>query len=80
MARELHEEWSVEPERLSIEALISLPSGVILLVGLAWLPDGAEVKPDHEHDEFAWWPAELADWPPEADEPLRRIAALLSGV
>jgi 8-oxo-dGTP diphosphatase len=80
MARELHEEWSVEPERLSIEALISLPSGVILLVGLAWLPDRAEVKPDHEHDEFAWWPAELADWPPEADEPLRRIAALLSGV
>ncbi len=77
MARELHEEWSVEPARLSIEALIRLPSDIVLLVGLARLSDGAEVTPDHEHDEFAWWPAELADWPPEADEPLRRIAALL---
>jgi hypothetical protein len=78
MGRELREEWSVKPERLTIEALVRLPSGVVLLVGLAWLAEGAEVTPDHEHDDFAWWPAELAKWPPEADEPLRRMGVLLT--
>ncbi len=78
MGRELHEEWSVEPERMRIEALVLLPSEVVLLVGQAWLPDGASVVPDHEHDEFAWWPADVQRWPAEADEPLRRMAVLLS--
>ena len=78
MRRELLEEWSVEPERLQIEALLQLPSEVVLLIGQAWLADGATVTPDHEHDEFAWWPADLASWPPEADEPLRRLAQLVS--
>lgn len=78
MSRELQEEWSVQAQRLSIEALVLLPSEVALLVGLAWLAPGAAVAPDHEHDEFAWWPADVAQWPPEADEPLRRMAALLS--
>jgi 8-oxo-dGTP diphosphatase len=78
MTRELEEEWSVKPERLSVEALVGLPSEVVLLVGLAWLPEGAEVTPDHEHDEFAWWPAEIDRWPPEADEPLRLMAAMLA--
>src|SRR5580704_18056137 len=41
LTRELQEEWSVEPERLSIEALVCLESRVVLLVGMAWLPDGA---------------------------------------
>ena len=77
MVRELREEWSVEAERLSIEALIALPSEVVLLVGQAWLPAGATVTPDHEHDEYAWWPADIEQWPAEADEPLRRMAALL---
>jgi ADP-ribose pyrophosphatase YjhB (NUDIX family) len=77
MGRELGEEWSVEPRQLSIEALICLPSEVVLLVGLAWLAEGADVKPDHEHDEFAWWPADIGHWPQHADEPLRRMAALL---
>jgi ADP-ribose pyrophosphatase YjhB (NUDIX family) len=77
MARELQEEWSVEPERLQVEALIRLPSRVVLVVGQAWLAPGAEVVPDAEHDEFAWWPAAVADWPAEADAPLRGIAALL---
>jgi 8-oxo-dGTP diphosphatase len=36
------------------------------------------VAPDHEHDEFAWWPAEIEQWPQEADEPLRRIGTLLA--
>jgi len=78
MGRELLEEWSVQPERLQIEALVLLPSGVVLLVGQAWLPAGASVTPDHEHDEFAWWPADVEDWPSEADEPLRRMGLLLS--
>lgn len=78
LVRELEEEWSVVPERLSVEALIGLPTGLVLLVGLAWLPAGAEVVPDHEHDAHAWWPAGVEDWPAEADEPLRRVAALLS--
>jgi 8-oxo-dGTP diphosphatase len=78
MRRELREEWSVEPERLRIEALVRLPSDMVLLVGQAWLPDGATVSPDHEHDEFAWWPAEVERWPAEADEPLRRMGVLLS--
>jgi 8-oxo-dGTP diphosphatase len=78
MSRELLEEWSVRAERLQIEALVRLPSEVVLLVGQAWLPEGASVTPDHEHDEFAWWPADVADWPAEADEPLRRMATLLA--
>jgi 8-oxo-dGTP diphosphatase len=78
LVRELEEEWSVDPERLSVEALIGMASGVVLLVGLAWLPPGAEVVPDHEHDAFAWWPAAVEDWPAEGDEPLRRVAALLA--
>jgi ADP-ribose pyrophosphatase YjhB (NUDIX family) len=78
MTRELQEEWSVAPERLTVEALVCLPSEVVLFVGMAWLPDGADVVPDAEHDEFAWWPADVEQWPAEADEPLRRMAALLA--
>jgi ADP-ribose pyrophosphatase YjhB (NUDIX family) len=78
LARELHEEWSVAPDRLSAEALVRIPSGLILFVGVAWLPAGAEVTPDHEHDAFAWWPAEVERWPDEADAPLRAMAALLA--
>jgi ADP-ribose pyrophosphatase YjhB (NUDIX family) len=78
MRRELREEWSVQSERMSIEALVVLPSDVVLLVGLAWLPEGAQVAPDAEHDEYAWWPADVEQWPEEADEPLRRMASLLA--
>lgn len=78
LVRELAEEWSVRAERTTIEALVLLPSGVVLLVGHAWLPPGATVKPDAEHDEFAWWPAEVERWPEEADEPLRLMAGLLA--
>jgi ADP-ribose pyrophosphatase YjhB (NUDIX family) len=77
LARELREEWSVEAEDMQIEALVRLPSGMVLLVGQAWLPDGAEVTPDAEHDEYAWWPADVEQWPEVADEPLRRTAVLL---
>ena len=78
LARELEEEWSVAPERLTVEALVRLPSGLVLLVGMAHLGAGAEVVRDHEHDTHAWWPPDPADWPAEADEPLRRMAGLLA--
>ncbi|MGI8513300.1 MAG: NUDIX hydrolase, partial [Solirubrobacteraceae bacterium] len=78
LTRELHEEWSVAPERLSVEALVRIPTGLVLLVGLAHLPQGAEVVRDAEHDAHAWWPADIGAWPEEADEPLRRMASLLA--
>lgn len=78
MTRELEEEWSVAPASLSIEALVRVPSGMALLVGSAVLADGAEVVPDHEHDEFEWWPAEIDRWPGHADAPLRTMASFLS--
>jgi 8-oxo-dGTP diphosphatase len=77
LTRELHEEWSVAPERVRGEALIRLPHDLVMFVGQAWLPDGAKVTPDHEHDAYAWWPADPQAWPDEADEPLRRMAGLL---
>lgn len=77
LGRELEEEWSVTPERLSVEALVAPPSGMAMLIGLAWLPESARVTPDAEHDEYAWWPADVAAWPPEADEVLRRVARML---
>jgi hypothetical protein len=79
MVRELEEEWSVAPRRLTAEALVRLPSGVVVLIGMAWLNDGASVVPDPEHEEFAWWPSEVESWPPEGDEPLRRMGAMLAG-
>jgi ADP-ribose pyrophosphatase YjhB (NUDIX family) len=78
LARELEEEWSVSPERLQVEALIRLPNGMVMLVGQAWLAPGAQVRPDDEHDAFAWWPAEVERWPAEADSPLRKMGALLA--
>ena len=77
LTRELEEEWSVAPERLAIEALVALPSGLVMLVGQAWLPVGAQVERDAEHDAHAWWPAEPGAWPDDADPALRRMASLL---
>ena len=77
--RELAEEWSVAAERLSVEALVRLPSGLVMLVGMARLARGSDVAMDSEHDALAWWPPAVADWPEEAEEPLRRMAALLGG-
>ena len=77
LARELREEWSVEPDRLRAEALVRLPHDLVMFGGIAWLPPGAEVRPDHEHDAYAWWPPDVADWPEEAHDDLRQIPALL---
>jgi ADP-ribose pyrophosphatase YjhB (NUDIX family) len=77
LARELLEEWGVEPERLTVEALLATPGGLVLLIGQAWLAAGAEVTRDPEHDAHAWWPPDPADWPDDAHPQLRRMAALL---
>jgi 8-oxo-dGTP diphosphatase len=80
LVRELREEWSVEPERVRGEALLRLPHRLVMFVGQAWLADGAQdsVRPDDEHDEFAWWPPEIDDWPAEAGEALPRMARWLT--
>jgi 8-oxo-dGTP diphosphatase len=79
LGRELAEEWSVTPERLTVEALVCLPNRLAMLIGQAWLPEGVEVTADPEHDAHAWWPPDPADWPEEdADPALRRMAALLA--
>jgi len=78
LTRELEEEWSVTSERVSVEALVRNPSGLVLFVGVAWLAEGAEVVPDDEHDAFDWWPADVQRWPEQADAPLRMMATLLS--
>jgi 8-oxo-dGTP diphosphatase len=78
LVRELREEWSVAPQRLTVEALVGLPNGIAMLIGMAWLEEGASVTPDSEHDDFAWWPADIERWPAHADDQLRRVAALLS--
>ena len=78
LVRELLEEWSVAPERLTVEALVRLPNGIAMLIGMAWLEEGASVTPNSEHDEWAWWPADVERWPAHADDQLRRVAELLS--
>jgi 8-oxo-dGTP diphosphatase len=75
--RELREEWRLAPERLSVEALVGLPDGLAMLVGLATVADVCDPVPDDEHDEWAWWPADVERWPPEADPRLRLMARLL---
>ena len=77
LTRELQEEWQLEPAALTVEALLALPNGLNMLVGLATVDDRAEPVPDHEHDEWAWWPADIDRWPAEADERLKLMAALL---
>jgi 8-oxo-dGTP diphosphatase len=78
LTRELEEEWSVTPDRFAVEALLSLPTGMAMLVGQAWLRAGAQVQRDAEHDAHAWWPPEPQAWPDEADPVLRRMASLLA--
>jgi 8-oxo-dGTP diphosphatase len=77
LSRELQEEWQLEAERLTVEALVGLPNGVAMLVGLATVGDAADPVPDHEHDEWAWWPTEPDEWPAEADDRLRLMAKML---
>ncbi len=80
LVRELDEEWSVSPERVRGEALISLPQKMVMFVGQAWIAEADEqsVTPDHEHDEYAWWPADIDAWPAEAGDALPRMARWLA--
>jgi len=80
LVRELHEEWRLVPDRVQVDALVRLPHHMIMVVGQAWLPEGAEehLVMDDEHDEHAWWPSSIDDWPAEADAPLRHMAGLLA--
>jgi 8-oxo-dGTP pyrophosphatase MutT (NUDIX family) len=78
LTRELQEEWSVGADRVQGEALVRLPHRLVMFIGQAWLPAGAEVTPDHEHDRYAWWPADIDAWPDEADETLRRMARMVA--
>jgi ADP-ribose pyrophosphatase YjhB (NUDIX family) len=80
LVRELKEEWDVAPERVRGEALLRLPQRMVMFVGQAWLAEGdaERVRPDDEHDEFAWWPSEIDDWPAEAGDALPRMARWLS--
>ncbi len=78
LRRELVEEWSVREQRMDVEALLGMPNGGVMLVGMAWLAEGATVTPDAEHDEFAWWPADVSRWPEHADQALRTLGELLS--
>ena len=78
LTRELEEEWQLVPSRMTVEALATMPSGLAALVGLATVPAGAEAVPDAEHDELAWWPADVERWPSEADERLKTLARMLA--
>ena len=78
LVRELEEEWSVQPARFQVEALVMSPGRMAMLIGQAWLREGAEVVRDPEHDEHAWWPADPAAWPEDADPVLRHMGALLA--
>jgi 8-oxo-dGTP pyrophosphatase MutT (NUDIX family) len=76
LTRELGEEWGVQAASVTGELLIALPQRMTMFVGMAWLPDGAEVTPDDEHDAYAWWPPDPADWPAEAHPQLRLMASM----
>ena len=78
LARELREEWGLEPERLTVEALLALPSQVTMLVGLAVVADGSDPVPDEEHEDWAWWPADVERWPAEVEAPVRTMGRMLS--
>jgi hypothetical protein len=78
LTRELEEEWQLVPSSMSVEALALMPSGLAALIGLATVPAGADPVPDAEHDELAWWPADVDDWPDEADPRLRAMARMLA--
>jgi 8-oxo-dGTP pyrophosphatase MutT (NUDIX family) len=77
LTRELEEEWGLVPQRAQVEALVCLSSGLISLIGQAWVSSDDEIVRDAEHDEHAWWPADPNRWPDEAEGQLRMMATLL---
>ena len=77
LTRELQEEWRLRPDDLSVEALITLPNGLHMLVGLATVPNDCDPVPDAEHDEWAWWDPDPDRWPDHADDRVRLMGRLL---
>jgi len=78
LSRELHEEWALTPEHLGVEALIRLPNGLTMMVGVATVADDSEPAMDAEHDAWAWWPADVERWPAEADARVQAMARFLA--
>ncbi len=78
LPRELHEEWKLEPRNLSVEALVGLPNGMAMVVGLATVADSSEPVPDAEHDEWEWWDPDPDRWPEHADDRVRLMGRLLA--
>ena len=62
----------------AVEDELAQPGDGAERVRLKFLPEGAEVTPDHEHDAFDWWPAEIDEWPAEAGEALPLVARWLT--
>ena len=52
--------------------------GTAMLIGQAWLAAGAQVRCDHEHEAYEWWPADPAQWPERVVPELQLVAELLS--
>jgi 8-oxo-dGTP pyrophosphatase MutT (NUDIX family) len=77
LTRELEEEWGVEPERFTVEALVRAPGGTTMLIGQAWLGRDPQVVRDPEHDAHAWWPADVDAWPADAHPALCMVARML---
>ena len=77
LTRELREEWHLEAHRLTVEALVQLPNGMAMVVGIATVADSAEPLPDAEHDEWAWWDPDPDRWPDHADDRVRLMGRLL---
>ena len=73
--QELDEEWGLAAERLTLAALLGELSGRTVLLATAAVLDGAAPRPNHEHDDWSWWPADVAAWPAEATPELRATAA-----
>lgn len=78
LRRELAEEWSFAAAALDVVAIVGEPSGQTALIGLARVPDGAQPRLNDEHDDWAWWPADPADWPAVASAGLRELATLVA--
>ena len=76
LTRELHEEWRLAPRR-ALRRSTRLPAAERAQHARrhGHRAERLRAGSDAEHDEWAWWPAQTADWPPEADERLERAAA-----
>ena len=78
LTRELDEEWSVAPERVRVEALVRLPHRLVMFVGPGVAARGRRGHPRPRARRLRLVAGAIDDWPPEADEPLRRMAGLLA--